>query len=333
MKTSIAIIGAGIAGITLARNLSAHADVTVFEKSRGLGGRMANRRREGFSFDHGAQYFTARLPAFKAAAEQAVAQGHAGIWPQAVHTLKADGLVTDTRPPEPRYIGLPGMSGFANGLAEGLAEGLEIRKEATVARLCASVDGWALTDNEDRHLGNFDLVISTAPAPQTIRLMPETFSAHAALKTVKMSGCFTLMIGLDAQLDLGFEAARIEDPVLSWIAIEASKPGRSEKTALTIHSRNDWAEANLERDRGEVQAEMLESLKRLLGRDFSTAAWLDLHRWRYANVEKPVGQPFLFDPAFGLGACGDWCLGNRVEAAAESALALSEMLIARLQGA
>ncbi|MGC4408391.1 amine oxidoreductase [Rhizobium rosettiformans] len=329
MKTSIAIIGAGIAGITLGRNLSGLADITVFEKSRGLGGRMANRRREGFSFDHGAQYFTARSPAFKAAAEQAVAQGHADIWPRAVHTLTTNGLVADSRPTEPRYIGIPGMSGFANGLAEGL----EIRKEASVARLAPSGNGWALSDNEDRHLGHFDLVISTAPAPQTIRLMPETFSAHAALKTVKMSGCFTLMIGLDAQLDLGFEAARIEDPVLSWIAIEASKPGRSEKTALTIHSRNDWAEANLERDRGEVQAEMLQSLKRLLGKNFSTPAWLDLHRWRYANVERPVGQPFLFDPALGLGACGDWCLGNRVEAAVESALALSEILIARLQGA
>ena len=329
MKTSIAIIGAGIAGITLGRNLFAHADITVFEKSRGLGGRMANRRREGFSFDHGAQYFTARSPAFKAAAEQAVSQGHAGIWPQAVHTLKADGLVTDSRPPEPRYIGLPAMSGFANGLAVELA----IRKEATVARLAASGDGWVLSDNEDKDLGRFDLVISTAPAPQTIRLMPEAFSAHAALKTVEMSGCCTLMIGLDVPLDLGFDAARIEDPVLSWIAVEASKPGRSEKTALTIHSRNDWAEANLERDRGEVQAEMLQSLKRLLGRDLSTEAWIDLHRWRYANVEKPAGQPFLFDPTLGLGACGDWCLGNRVEAAAESARALSEMLIARLQGA
>lgn len=126
--------------------------------------------------------------------------------------------------------------------------------------------------------------------------------------------------------------ARIEDDVLSWIAVEGSKPGRGEKTALTIHSRNDWAEVNLERDRDEVKSEMLASLKRLLGLDFSNAAWLDLHRWRYASVEKPAGQPFLFDDALGLGACGDWCLGNRVEAAVDSATALSELLITRLQG-
>lgn len=329
MKTSIAIIGAGIAGITLARAISPAANVTIFEKSRGLGGRMANRRREGFAFDHGAQYFTARSPAFRSIAQDAVEAGHAGIWPRAVHTLRADGLVTDSPPPEPRYIGLPGMSGLANGLAEGL----RIRKEATVAALKRTEHGWALTDSEGQDLGHFDLVLSTAPAPQTIRLLPEAFSGREALARVRMSGCFTLMIGLDEPLHLDFNAARIEDGVLSWIAVEGSKPGRGEKEALTIHSRNDWAEANLERDRDEVKSEMLASLKRLLRLDVSTAAWIDLHRWRYANVEKPVGRPFIFDEALGLGACGDWCLGNRVEAAVESATALSSMLTTRLQGA
>lgn len=329
MKTSIAIIGTGIAGITLAQALVPYANVTIFEKSRGLGGRMASRRREGFAFDHGAQYFTARSPAFRAVAEAAVEAGHAGIWPRAVHTLKSGGLLTDNRQPEPRYIGLPGMSGFANGLADGL----EIRKQTTVAGLQQCGHGWALTDGEGQDLGRFDTVISTAPAPQTIRLMPETFSGHDALAIVRMSGCFTLMIGLDVPLHLDFHAARIEDDILSWIAVEDSKPGRRDKLALTIHSRNDWAEANLERDRDEVKSEMLASLKRLLGLDFSNAAWLDLHRWRYANVEEPASQPFLFDEALGLGACGDWCLGNRVEAAVESATALSTRMITRLQGA
>jgi renalase len=329
VTTSIAIIGAGIAGITLARNLSPIADVTVFEKSRGLGGRMANRRRKGFSFDHGAQYFTARSPSFRSLAEEALEAHHAAIWPIAMHRLTVEGIIPDGRLPEPRFIGSPGMSGLANGLAEGL----EIRKKVTVAALVPSGDGWALTNSEGENLGRFDLVISTAPAPQTLRLMPETFSECQALTTGRMSGCFTLMIGLDAPLDLGFDAARVDDDILSWIAVETGKPGRPDKTALTIHSRNDWAEAHIEGDRDEVKAQMLASLQRLLGRDFSMAVWIDLHRWRYANVDKPVGRPYLFDTGLELGACGDWCLGNRVEAAAESARALSEMLVTRLQGA
>jgi renalase len=329
VKTTIAIIGAGIAGITLARELSPIAEVSLFEKSRGLGGRMANRRRSGFAFDHGAQYFTARSPALRAVARQAIGAGHVGIWPKAVHTLSTRALVPDSRALEPRYIGLPGMSGLANGLAEGL----HIRKEATVAALTRSSPGWRLSASDGADLGHFDLVISTAPAPQTLRLMPETFSGRDALASVRMSGCFTLMIGLDATLDLGFDAARIEDDVLNWIALETSKPGRSDRTALTVHSRNDWAEANLERDQDEVRSLMLASLQRLIGLDLANAAWIDLHRWRYANVEQAVGEPYIFDHTLGLGACGDWCLGNRVEAAVESARALSHMLITRLQGA
>ena len=62
---SIAIIGAGIAGITLARQLQGSAKVSVFEKSRGFGGRMATRRHGSYQFDHGAQFFTARSKQFQ----------------------------------------------------------------------------------------------------------------------------------------------------------------------------------------------------------------------------------------------------------------------------
>lgn len=54
----VAVVGAGIAGITAARTLAqAGWQVTVFEKSRGAGGRMATRRTAFGGFDHGAQFF------------------------------------------------------------------------------------------------------------------------------------------------------------------------------------------------------------------------------------------------------------------------------------
>ena len=60
LTRKIAVIGAGISGITVARDLTGLADVTMFEKSNELGGRMARRLVEPFAFDHGAQYFEAR---------------------------------------------------------------------------------------------------------------------------------------------------------------------------------------------------------------------------------------------------------------------------------
>jgi predicted NAD/FAD-dependent oxidoreductase len=60
MKKRIAIIGAGMSGLTLANRLSKIAEVVLFEKSRGVGGRMSTRQADPFTFDHGAQFFTVR---------------------------------------------------------------------------------------------------------------------------------------------------------------------------------------------------------------------------------------------------------------------------------
>jgi renalase len=325
---SIAIIGAGLAGLTLGQRLAPFASVTLFEKSRGLGGRMANRRRGDFAFDHGAQYFTARSEGFKAMATEALAGGSLATWPQAVPTLTRSGnIAADPRAAETRYVGAPGMTGLANHLAKDL----DIRKETTVASLTRQATHWRLHDAEQGDLGRFDIVISTAPAPQTAHLMPPTFSGHDALSHTRMSGCFTLMIGLDEAPDLGFDAARIEDEILSFMAVDTSKPGRAGKPALVVHSRNDWADVHLGTDRAEVQERILAALTRCTGRDFRSAPWIDLHRWRFAAVEQPAGERFLFDAALGLGACGDWCLGNRVEAAFESASALADALTDRLE--
>ncbi|MDH4442100.1 MAG: NAD(P)-binding protein [Rhizobium sp.] len=328
MPTSIAIIGAGIAGLTLGQRLAPMASVTLFEKSRGLGGRMANRRRGEYAFDHGAQYFTARSEGFNKVVTEALAAGSLAIWPQAVPTLTSAGATTaDARAGETRYVGAPGMTGLANHLCAGL----DIRKEATVASINSEENRWRLSDADHGDLGLFDIVLSTAPAPQTARLMPPTFSGHDALAHTRMSGCFTLMIGLDDKPDLGFDAARIEDETLSFVAVDTTKPGRAGKPALVVHSRNDWAEVNLETDRADVTERMLAALAKCTGRDFREAPWIDLHRWRFANVEQTAGERFLFDPETGLGACGDWCIGNRVEAAFESASSLADTITPLLQ--
>lgn len=64
-KQNIAIIGAGIAGLSLANMLNDVVNIEVFEKSRGYGGRVATRHNEDFMFDHGAQFFTAKNEKFK----------------------------------------------------------------------------------------------------------------------------------------------------------------------------------------------------------------------------------------------------------------------------
>jgi len=56
---------------------------------------------------------------------------------------------------------------------------------------------------------------------------------------------------------------------------------------------------------------------------------LAAHRWRHALVEQPLGRACLADPALGIGAAGDWCLGPRAEHAWKSGAAVAVALLGR----
>jgi predicted NAD/FAD-dependent oxidoreductase len=86
----VAIVGAGIAGLWLARRLAeAGHRVQVYEKARGPGGRVSTRRTERGHFDHGAQYFTARDPDFLRQLEDWVARGVVERWQGSIVEMEA----------------------------------------------------------------------------------------------------------------------------------------------------------------------------------------------------------------------------------------------------
>ncbi len=318
----IAVIGAGIAGVSLARELAGRARVTVFEKSRGVGGRMATRYAGPFEFDHGAQYFTVRSEAFRAALDPFLGSGLLQAWAGRVVRLR-DGSDPEEAPADThRYIAVPRM----NALVKAMAEGLDLRVGVQVARLDRRSDGWHLLDAEGTEYGPFDWVVSSAPSVQAAALAPAGFSGTEALRSVRMRGNFTLMLGFEEKLEPGWEGAFADDSPLGWIALNSAKPGRPGATSLVVQSANDWAEAHLEDDPERVKAAMIRELKVLTGIDAGRAVHSALHRWRYADVPAPAGAPFLMDEALRFAACGDWCLKGRVEAAFTSGTGLAGAL-------
>lgn len=316
----IAIIGAGLTGLCLARDLRDLASVTVFEKSRGLGGRMSTRRTENYQFDHGAQFFSARGAAFQAFLDPHLAQGTVAPWaPRRVR------LLDDAEAPQwtaPRYVAVPGMT----ALAKALAQDIDIRQPVQIDQMAQNAGGWQLTCVEGRPLGSFDWVISTAPALQTARLMPDDFAGRAALDGARMQGCYSLMLGFQTTPDLDWDAAWVGQDPLAWIAVNTSKPGRSGACSVVAQTSNDWADAHLEHDQTDVRRALMTAFTQATGQDAAVADYVSLHRWRYASVAVPVETPFLIDPRKRLAAAGDWCGPGKVEAAFDSASALADAL-------
>ncbi|MCA1243530.1 FAD-dependent oxidoreductase [Stappia stellulata] len=314
---TVAVIGAGIAGLACASRLAA-AGMTpvVFDKSRGLGGRIATRRGpDGLTFDHGAQFATARGPAFSAYMRGAVAGGAAAGWDL------PDGASGDRR-----YVGTPGMS----SLVRPLAEGLEIRGQHTLTKIERTQDGWQLAFAETGQTMVADRVALCVPAPQASALLSAFPQAVSALSRVDVAPCWAVMIALDDVPAPGAlpDTGQIADSPIAWIAPEASKPYRvAEPARLVLHASPEWSRDNLERPAEEVARLLLDALNSLSKGSLPATTHVAAHRWRYAKTQVPLGRPFL-DIADGtLLAGGDWCLGARVECGFDSGVSLADRIL------
>ena len=321
MKQRIAIIGAGLSGLTAAHNLKTISDVKLFDKSRGVGGRLSTRYAGDYEFDHGAQYFTARAPQFQAAVETAIEQGHVAPWDGRAFYQKGFDMVPDTG--GDRFVGLPRMNSWPKALAQGLGISLGAR----VSRL-RHIDGrWNLHIEDGTEEGGFDHVICAVPSAQAVDLLPNNFSALKALKSAKMNACFALMVGFEGVHDFGWDSLRVNHNAVAWMAANSSKPGRNKAvTTLMVHAAPDWSNAHADADENWVKTVLEASIDDLWEINSAKSVHSVLHRWLYASVSESPHRGALHDPELHLSACGDWCHGGRVEGAYLSGLAAANMI-------
>lgn len=315
-KPKIAVIGAGLAGVSLATQLSEFAEITVYEKSRGAGGRMSVRRSNSLSFDHGAQFFTARSEPFQRVVNDALAANAIVQWTPKITNLELHEKPFKREWFEPHYRGSNGM----NSLAKFMAADLNINPGIRVDHLNHEANSWFLIGEEGQPIGPFDWVISAVPAPQALDLIPDTFVEKGKIENTEFSSCFALMLGFDIPLSLNFESAVIKHPVLAWMSVHDN--------SLLIHSRNDWASQNIDQKPDWVEAEMKDAVIELLP-ELAVGSYVAhqvLHRWKFARCERALDQDYLLDGANHLAAIGDWCRGNRVEDAFLSGYMLAEKL-------
>lgn len=309
MRRDIAMIGAGIAGLTCARALvDAGRRVFVFDKARGPGGRMSTRRAEALRFDHGAQYFTVRDEAFRAAVDVWIRAGVVARWDARIAVLGGPSPSAET----PRYVGVPGMSAICRHLAEGLA----VRYGTRVAHIERVGSRLGLMDAEGADLGLFDAAVVSAPAPQAatlLELAAPTLAAQAA--RVEMSPCWAVMVSFAERLDVPFDGAFVHDSPLGWVARNASKPGRPPEESWVLHGSPAWSTEHFSDVADSVQSDLLGAFGDACGIPLPDPLHIASHRWAYALPENPLDHPALVDPESGLVACGDWCGGPRVEGA------------------
>lgn len=309
----IAIIGAGMAGLTVANKLKEFADVEVYEKSKGYGGRMATRYRNDYQFDHGAQFFIAKTPAFKEFLQPYIQQDVVARW-DARFVEFTGNEVTYRRTwtnEVPHYIATPSMSSLGKAMAKDVC----VQLETHVNKIKKIGQEWQLTDRDGKILGSYEWVILAIPAKQVIELIPDVYEFSKEVAEKNMTACYSLMLGFKEPLSLEWDAALVKDANISWVSNNHSKPGRSSHYSLLIHSTNDWAEENIQLDNKAVIKFLIEETSHVIEQNVSIAEHIDLHRWRYANIQKQYGKKSFVDNTNRLAAIGDWCIKGRIESA------------------
>jgi predicted NAD/FAD-dependent oxidoreductase len=313
-SVSIAVVGAGLAGIACARRLrDAGLHVRIFESQRSPGGRLATRRFAVASFDHGAQYLTATDAKFRSLLESAQSAGAAVRW----------------RPDWPGgdrgrdlWVGSPAM----NSLPRFLARDLEVEYGARILRLERSQGNWALLDDRGSAHTDFSAVVLAIPAPAAAALAGTCTALAARAESVPMAPCWAALVAFDSPLDGVPDAGFPGDALLGWFARNGSKPGRETADSWVLHATGDWSRAEFDQPARNVQRALLDRFSECVGRALPRTLLSDGHRWRQARVEVPLEEPFLLDLEAGIGFCGDWCLDARAEAAWLSGNALGAAL-------
>ena len=329
---AIAVIGAGIAGLSAAARLrELGLQVRVMEKSRGLGGRSATRRIGRLGFDHGAQYLTVREPALEKALAPLIQRGVVARWEPRVVRLASDGTRTPGKEAE-RFVGVPGMS----MLGRSLGGQSTVTLGTQITGVALRSDGtWTLLAQHGAGYGPFAGVIVTCPAPQAADLLKNASPDLArACESVEMLPCWATMVAFESPLGLDFDGAFVEDEVLAWVANESTKPGRSvQRECWTLHAAPPWSRDRLEDDPDLISREMLQRFLEIAGAPAAEPTTCVAHRWRFARSAEPVAQGNLLDAARRVGVAGDWTHGDRLEGAFMSGLRMAEELGGLVGGA
>ncbi len=296
---TVAVIGTGLSGLACATVLREGGEgVVLFDKSRGYGGRVASRRREGFAFDHG-------LPTFD---------------PIATETLP----LLDSLPIWGAHgrVAQPRMNAFPRGIGEAFESRMGARITAIDSR---TLD---LTDESGARHEGFSGVVVAIPAPQARDLLSKP--AFAALDEASYSPCWTLLLGgLDGQAAKRIEPA---DGPLALLIRDDAKPGHPATSPCWVaHARKDWSVANLEREVEDVAEDLCAAFASLTGLEPGTTGYRAAHRWRFCRPERVIDRPFLLSDDARIGACGDWCgtdrSGGDARAAWHSGAALGRAML------
>jgi renalase len=329
----IAVIGAGIAGLTCARRLQAAGKtVVLIDKSRGLGGRLATRRLAVTHADHGVCYLQPKGELFRQWIEELLSVGILRVWTQGIHSLSAAGVLQSPTKSADYYAAPIG----ATSIAKYLGRDLEIITDKLITAISPIDNGWQLSTKDPEFSVTAEQVIFATPPAQALAITRESIDPTCIqqLSSVQFTRSITA-IAVYPTTDQNAAAAlpwqgiqSSEHSTLAWIGLDSSKQIDPQQPVLVVQSSAAFAEQHFNApDLSIIGQKLLDAVAPLIP-TLTSPELIQVHRWGYAFAQNPLAAKFLTaQTAAPLYFCGDWCGGNRVESAYQSGMAVADKML------
>jgi hypothetical protein len=310
----VVVVGAGIAGLMAAQSLSNSGhDVIIVDKGRSPGGRLATRRIDDATLDHGAQFFTVRDSLFESHVAEWIASGVVTEW------CRGFDSTAQNNNGYPRYRGVHGMT----DIAKHLAQGLDVRCNTlafSIAR--GATSKWQLKIDDGSVL-DADAIIVTCPLPQAYALL---VTASIELPESMLRTEYDRTICLLAVLNQSSAVAnpgglQNPDETFSFIADNAIK-GISSAVALTMHANPQFSLDHWDDQLEDVHQLLLQRAKPWIGD--ATVKTSQIKKWRLATPLTIWPERYWASDMIVL--AGDAFGGPKIEGAALSGLSAANYL-------
>jgi len=338
----IAVIGAGIGGLTCARELRLRGYLpVVFEASDRLGGRCGSRLTRVGWFDDAAQAIgeATRLATYAAQRPGELAAIHP--WTVAATPAEDERIRQDRGRDEDDADGIQtlkaiGMVGVPSmlALANSVAWPLDVRLHTPIQHAQRRGDRWVLRDASGEIDEDFQALVLAIPAPLARPLARESQGISAALRAVRYRSRWVLLLGADRPVALpGYR--EFHGSPIERVAAMHSKPGRPSTGPQRwfVEADERWSQQHEHDDADAVAELLLDNFREHAGRSV-LPNYLCAHQWRHAFVDRPATAPgqseCLWDNAVCLGVCGDSVVASQVDQVHRSGVALAARMAAGL---
>jgi hypothetical protein len=323
-QPSVAIVGAGLAGLTCGTALKGLVpNLKIFEKNVFAGGRVSRFSAGEYEFNHGAQYFTVNNPLFWNIVSAWQTEGIVRPWDGWIVELEKGQIINSDLATQ-RFVGVPRMQ----MIAENLAQRCGLVTQANVSELERQREGgWRLFNERGDYQGAFDIVIIATAANQVSELCRSVPEIGKQADGVDMTACWSGMLAFEQRLNIPYDAAFVLDSPLSWISRYQYSTTETGADCWVLHASPEWSQLYAASFRGRVMHALLDAFWEATDLEPHKPVSASVHCWKHALPINPISEDSLFVESKTIGACGDWCTAPRIEGAVLSGFSMADRVM------